>query len=129
MDRKPRFETPPSVVRVWMPSLMCIGIFLFLQHMAPIYWLGGVPVVALAMFMTTLAAVHDDGRQTYVKRWWAAPRRIPGKDVLGNDESALEGIGRLRLRRFVLPWGRIYFVREWSVTGKEKETARPWRVL
>ena len=110
-----------------MPILMCAGMWLFMRDMAPIYWLFALPIIPLAAFMTTLAAVHDDGGPIFVKQWWAAPKRIPRTDVLSNGESVHGGIGKLRLRRFVLPWGGIYFVHEWSVTSKEKEISKVWK--
>jgi hypothetical protein len=107
---------------------MCGGIYLFLEHAAMIYWLLAVPVVLLATFITTLAAVHNGDGQVFVKRWWASPKRILRKDVVSTAESVLEGIGQLRLRRFVPPWGRIYFLREWSVPSKEREIAELWKL-
>jgi hypothetical protein len=107
---------------------MCLGAVLFVSDAARsvLKWALAAPVVILALFMTTLAAVFDDGEQIYIKRWWATPRRVPKKDAVGNEASLLEDIGRLHLRWFVFPWGQIYFVRAWPITSKEKEIARPW---
>jgi len=34
-------------------------------------------------------------------------------------QCILEGVGVLRLRTFVFPWGRIYYVSDWSKFGVE----------
>ena len=106
----------PYVITVWMPLFMVVSLVLFLYGMPPAYWLLGLPTLPLPIFMSTLADVSDSGHQIVVKRVWHSIE-IPKSDVLTTIPSFLEGIGVLKLRRYVFPWGRIYFVRDWSKLG------------
>src|SRR5579863_2656460 len=119
---------PQSVVRVWAPVFLAVMMCLFLRHLAPAYWILGLPVLAIGVFMATLAEVHDEGRGMCVKLLWKS-WHVREEDVLRTDESFLEGIGVLRLRGFVFPWGRIYFVREWSATQPAERYSTFWDPL
>jgi hypothetical protein len=63
--------------------------------------------------MAALAEIHEEGQGIYVKRLWSSSY-IAKENILGIDDSFLEGIGALRLRYFDFPVGKVYFVREWS---------------
>jgi hypothetical protein len=120
--------TPKSVIRVWLPAFFSAGVCLFLSSMEPVYWLLALPLLPMLIFMVALAEVHDEGRQIYVRRLWNSTR-IPKEDMLVTDKSFLDGIGVLHLKRFVFPFGRIYFVYEWSDCGPEKENSSKWDLL
>lgn len=111
-----KLSASPFVVRVWMPILFILGVYLFFHDTAPEYWLIVLPLVLIVLFMATLAEVHDQGHRIHVSRLWHSID-IPKEDVAGINQSFVEGIGVMRLRRFVLPWGRIYFVSDWSKFG------------
>jgi hypothetical protein len=111
-----KLAASPFVVRVWMPMMLILGVCLFFRGAAPEYWLVALPLVLVAVFMSTLAEIQNEGRQIQVRTLWHSTE-IPKEDVASIAQSSLEGIGVLRLRRFVLPWGRIYFVSDWSKLG------------
>jgi len=105
-----------------MPVMIAAGAWLFFRGMAPQYWLLGLPLLPIISFASTLAEIRDEGHQIRVKRLWGS-RDVPKKNVVGTAHSALEGIGALQLKRFVFPWGKIYFVSDWSKLGVA--SARP----
>jgi hypothetical protein len=111
-----KLSASPFIVRVWMPILFLVGVYLFFHGTAPEYWLLALPLVLIVLFMATLAEIHDQGHRIHVRRLWHSID-VPREDVAGIAQSLLEGVGVLRLRRFVLPWGRIYFVSDWSKFG------------
>jgi hypothetical protein len=96
--------------------MFVIGMCLFLAGMAPVYWLLGLPVVVVAVFMSTLADIQHEGRRVVANTVWRS-LNIPQGDVVRTAPSFLEGISVMRLRRYVFPWGRIYFVTDWSKFG------------
>ena len=102
-----KFSASPFVVRVWMPIMLGVGVFLFFHGMAPEYWLLALPLFLIVIFMSTLAEIHDEGHRIHVKTLWHSTEVLK-EDVASVAQSLLEGVGVLRLRRFVLPWGRIY---------------------
>ena len=99
-----------------MPILFILGVYLFFHDTAPEYWLIALPLVLIVLFMTTLAEIHDQGHRIHVSRLWYSID-VPKEDVAGISQSFVEGVGVMRLHRFVLPWGRIYFVSDWSKFG------------
>jgi hypothetical protein len=111
-----KLSASPFVVRVWMPMMLAVGVFLFFHGMAPEYWLLALPLLLIIIFMSTLAEIQDDGHRILVKTLWNS-LAVPRQDVVKTAQSVLDGIGVLQLRRFVLPWGRIYFVADWSKLG------------
>lgn len=111
-----KLSASPFVVTVWMPTMFILGVYLFFHGMAPEYWLIALPLVLVVFFMTTLAEVHDQGHQIRVKLLWHS-MDVPKQEVVGIAQSFVKGVGVLRLRRFVFPWGRIYFVIDWSRIG------------
>ncbi len=121
-------EMSPSVVRVWMPMIFAAVAYLFLHDMQPVFWLLALPLLPVLLFMVALAEVHDEGQQIYVKRLWKSCR-ILKNDVLGNNNSFIDGIGVLRLGRFVFPWGHIYFVHDWSNRPIAENISPIWEIL
>jgi|SRR5215510_15004565 len=106
----------PCVIRVWMPLGLVAGISLFLDGMAPEYWVLGLPVLLVAIFTSTLADVSDRGHRILVRTVWRS-LDIPKNSVVKTAPSFLKGIGVLKLRSYVFPWGRVYFVADWSKFG------------
>jgi hypothetical protein len=101
---------------------------LFLHDMAPVYWLLALPLLPILIFMVTLAEIHDEGTGIHVKMLWKS-RHLPRTEVLSTNHSYLDGIGELRLRNPVFPWGRIFFVYEWSATQSRKDVPHFYSVL
>jgi hypothetical protein len=99
-----------------MPALLTAWVCALFYGMPPLYWLLALPLLLTATFMSTLAEIRDEGRRIRVKRLWSS-MDVPKADVVGTARSALEGIGALQLKRFVFPWGKIYFVSAWSKLG------------
>jgi hypothetical protein len=113
----------PFLMTVWMPIILTTILCLFFYGSAPEYWLIALPLLLVVTFMTTLAEIHDEGHTVRVKRWWGSIE-VAKQDVAKISPLLLDGIGVLKLRRFVFPWGRIYFVADWSNSGSE---GRSWR--
>jgi len=111
-----KLSASPFVVRVWMPMMFFLGVYLFFHGTAPEYWLIALPLLLIAIFMSTLAEIRDQGHRIHVKTLWHSID-VPKEDVAGIAQSLVEGVGVLRLHRFVFPWGRIYFVADWSKFG------------
>ncbi len=111
-----RLSASPFVVQVWMPIMFILGVYLFFHGMPPEHWLIGLPLLLIPVFMCTLAEVQDQGHRIQVKRLWHSID-LAKEDVAAISQSFVEGIGVLRLRRFVPPWGRVYFVTDWSKLG------------
>jgi hypothetical protein len=103
----------PSLFRIWAPLFLSAMMFFFLQHMKPVYWLFALPVFPIVIFMLSLAEIHDEGSHMNIRLSWKSIR-VPKEDILSTTRSFLDGIGVLRLRHFVFPWGHVYFVDEWS---------------
>src|SRR5690348_9372966 len=104
---------PPSVITLWIPIIFAVELFLFLNGPHPQYWFIGVPALTLLGFMNTLAEVHRAGKQVRIQRWWGAIH-VDKDEIIEISPSWLEGITRLRVRRFLPPWGVVYFVTDWS---------------
>jgi len=99
-----------------MPALLTALVCSLFYGMPPQYWLLALPLLLAATFMSTLAEIRDEGHRIRVKRLWISVD-IPKKDVVQTVQSALDGIGALQLKRFAFPWGKIYFVSDWSKLG------------
>ena len=104
---------PVPVITLWMPALFFAGLYLFLNGLPPQYWVIGIPVLALLGFMNTLAEIHSEDKQIRIRRWWGSVC-VNKSEIVDISPSVLQGIGRLRVRRFMPPWGIIYFVADWS---------------
>ena len=84
--------------------------------MALEYWLLGLPLLLIAIFMNTLADIQDEGQFVRLNMIWGS-MSVERKNVVRTTRSFLDGIGILQLHRFVPPWGKIYFVTDWSTLG------------
>jgi len=116
----------PTVVRVWMPVFLGVAVCLFLSKISFVYWLlFALPLLPIVVFMVALAEVRDEGMQIQVKTVFKS-MRIFKTDIVRTEESFLDGIGVLHLRWYVLPYGRIYFVRGWSTRAEEKQHSSAW---
>jgi hypothetical protein len=104
---------PAAVITLWMPALCSTGLFLFLNGLEPQYWVICIAVLPVLGFMNTLAEVRRQGKQIRIRRWWGSIS-VDESDIVDISRSVLQGIGRLRVRRFMPPWGVIYFVADWS---------------
>lgn len=104
---------PPAVITLWMPALFLLGLCLFLNGLPAQYWTICILIVPLLMYMNTLADIHSSDGQIRIRRWWGSIY-VGENDILEMSPSMLEGIRRLRLRRFVPPWGIVYVVADWS---------------
>ena len=111
-----------------MPLMFLAMLWLFLHRQSPGYWLVAIPLLLLFGFMNTLADVHDLGNVLRIKRWWNSVD-LPKGEITGISPSFIGGIGVLHLRQFAFPWGRIYFVEEWSnlesVDTRSEKAASP----
>jgi len=101
-----------------MPILFTLGIYLFFRGTPPRYWPIALPLMLIPLFMATLADIRYQGQRLLVKRLWTS-MDVAQDDVIVMAPSFLEGVGVLRLRRFVFPWGGVYFVSDWSKFGVE----------
>jgi hypothetical protein len=79
----------------------------------PRYWTICILILPLLAYLNTLADIHISGEQIRIRRWWGSIY-ICENDILEISPSILEGIRRMRVRRFVPPWGIVYFVSDWS---------------
>jgi hypothetical protein len=104
---------PAAVITIWMPALFFAGLCLLLRGLQPRFWFICIPVIPLLGFMNTLAEIRSKEKQVRIKRWWGSIC-ISESEILEISQSRLEGILRLRIRRFVPPWGVVYFVADWS---------------
>ena len=98
-----------------------------LKYYAPLIFFGGtfvfwsvgfrwaqmiilVPLILAILFCASLAVLEiPDGTVRYRRlfRW----TRVPYDEIVESGTSwAVAGIGYLRLKRFVFPWGKLYFV-------------------
>jgi hypothetical protein len=111
-----KLSASPVVVRVWIPISLVVGVCLFFHGMPLVYWLLGLPPLLIAVFISTLAEIQDEDQRIRVKTLWKS-MDVPKEQIVRTAQSFLEGIGVLQLQRFVLPWGKIFFIADWSKFG------------
>jgi uncharacterized membrane protein len=111
-DNKMRQIMSRFIVTFWIPALLCAWVAALISGPKK-FWLLALPILVVFAFMTTLASIHNRGKNLCVKRFWGS-REVAASDVLEVRTSMLEGIGVVKLNRFAAPWGRIYFVKKWS---------------
>ena len=71
----------------------------------------GFGILTTSFFLLTVARVKlEDGHLTY-QRWWRK-HSVPCSEIVACGEDTM--FGYVRLRRYVFPWGRIYFARAQS---------------
>ena len=103
------------IVKVWFPFVLLFGEWAVLRGAYHIIELALVPSL-LALFYLTAVQIKPESqairyRYFYLFKWL----QIPYEEILDCRNSLVPGLGVLKLRRFALPWGRIYFVREEAV--------------
>jgi len=112
------------LVRVLAPVFMILFSFMFAYGARPAHqiaaWALVFPVLLLALFMATLAEIRVNGQHVQIKWIWASTEALK-RDVREMSPSFLSGISVLKLRRFIWPWGRVYFVTDWSEMGVTPE--------
>src|SRR5579884_2384520 len=118
---------PAAVITLWMPVLISAGLFIFLKGLEPQYWLIWIAILPLLVFLNTLAEVQRQDKQIHIRRWWGS-MFIDETEVIDISRSALRGVGRLRLRRFMPPWGVVYFVADWSKVEMQQRSVTPRQV-
>jgi hypothetical protein len=107
------------VVTVVMPGLIGYGVCFFLSGLGPAMWILASPLLLLLLFMASLAEIHEFGSGVSVRTLFGT-HHVAKKDILSVGNSVLEDIGVIRARRYIFPWGAIYFVRQWSALPLER---------
>ena len=117
--RSPKFEKPrlfdprdsrPTIVKLGFPLMLWLGVF-GLYH--PPEKPGGLILLGLlallSLFFLTLALIVPTDRYLEYKRFiqW---RTISYKEVSKCGRSIFPLVGYIKLKRFLPPWGRLYFV-------------------
>src|SRR5207302_9591978 len=117
--RSPKFEKPrlfdprdsrPTIVKLGFPLMLWLGVF-GLYH--PPEKPGGLILLGLlallSLFFFTLALIVPTDRYLEYKRFiqW---RTISYKEVSKCGRSVFPLVGYIKLKRFLPPWGRLYFV-------------------
>jgi len=111
------------VVTVFMPGLMGFGVCFFLSGHGPAMWVLASPLLLLVLFMATLAEVHELGDRFLVKTSFQT-RYVLKEDILSIGNSILEDVGMIRPKRYIFPWGAVYFIREWSAQAHRGKSPR-----
>jgi hypothetical protein len=104
---------PRSVITVWLPAILAAMLCLFLWGQSLAVWACTIPLWILIVFMVTLAEARQEGH-TLVFRRWSHSSRVDDREVWRVGQSRLAGTGFIELRRFVLPWGKVYFQAGWA---------------
>jgi len=107
------------VVKLWLPLILLIGMGAMLRgtHHALVL---ALPVVLWASFNLSAAQVRVDDQHLRYRRFlrW---KRIPYEEIRECKVAWAPSMGCIKLRRFVPPWGKIYFVLEgpfeWAIPG------------
>jgi hypothetical protein len=115
VEDRVKSSTPPIVTTLLLPIIFSTWVY-FLFGRPPVYWLLAPPLLLVIVFMTTLAEVHDEGETVRVKRWWHTVH-VAKRDVARIGPSFVDGISVVELCHSVFPWGRVYFVDDWSKLG------------
>jgi hypothetical protein len=113
------FETPrlfdsrdsrPTVLKLGFPLALWLPlVFEFHQPQKP----GGIVllglVTALGLFFFTLALIMPSDHHVQYKRYirW---HKIDYNEILACKQSIIPLVGYVKLKRFVPPWGKLYFV-------------------
>lgn len=113
MSDKVHENIPRSVLTLWMPVILAAMLCLFLWGQSLIAWACSLPLWIVILFMLTLAEVRQEGNTVTYRRWLGSSR-ADDNEVLCVGQSRLRGTAYVELKRFVLPWGRVYFQTEWA---------------
>jgi hypothetical protein len=105
--------------KIWAPLLLGSGLVgLVLGSRFPGNLLFVVPLALALLFYLTLAQVEIHGRKVLYRRvfGWV---RVDLREIQASGQAWV--FGYIQLDRFVLPWRRVYFVRD-----RDPEAA-PWQ--
>ena len=101
--------TSVFILKFWLPLILLGCTFVF--WMGQFRWAQLVILIPLflgILFNASLAVLQIPDGSIRFRRWFKWKRlaydEIVGCGILGG------GIGSIRLKRFLLPWGRLYFV-------------------
>jgi hypothetical protein len=96
--------------KIWGPVLCAVSwLFFSIEDFPDRRSLVTLPVLVAALFGASLAIVEVRGgvlRYRRLFRW----KTIPKDDIVSARIVWGPFIGSMRLKRFVFPWGRLYFV-------------------
>jgi len=98
------------VVKCWGPLILVIGALGVFGADFPTWkFLPAIPLLLLAIFHASVAVVEVRGGVIRYRRLfkWAD---IQSEEVLSARPVWPPLLGSIKLKRFVLPWGRLYFV-------------------
>lgn len=97
-------------LKYWAPIVFFLCIFVFLNNQfrwAQLIFL--VPLVLGLLFHASLAVLQiPDGNIRY--RRLLSWRRVPYDEIVDCGVSWGIGIGYIRLKHFLFPWGKLYFI-------------------
>jgi hypothetical protein len=98
------------VAKFWAP-LLCIAasVLVFGEDFLTTRFLLAIPLLIAALFGVSLAILEvRDGVLRYRRLFkWAT---IPADEIVGARLEWPPVIGSIRLKRFLFPWGRLYFI-------------------
>ena len=111
------FHSYPSTVftiKIWAPLLIAAGIALFERDSHGWRACLAFPAIGLLFFFVTLAVLELDLRGVRYKRFftWVA---IEQSEIDRCGAIWPPFVGYVKLKHFVFPWGRIYFVLDRNV--------------
>jgi hypothetical protein len=98
------------LLRLWLPFILLLGVSTALwggRHWVVL----SLPPVLVALFYLSAVQIRPGPKMLRWRRLFNW-QDVPYENILECKVSIAPGIGLLRLRRFVFPWGRLYFVRE-----------------
>lgn len=122
MRNQDEFQTNSDVyfvLKLWLPLILLAGMSVVLRQAHHAYALG-LPIALWAVFNLSAAQVKA-GDQVLKYRRLFRWKQVAYEEIRECKVSWLPALGFLRLRQFVPPWGKVYFVLEaplqWAVPG------------
>jgi hypothetical protein len=91
--------------------LIGLSVVIFLDVRSYVTDALGFGVLVVATFLLTVARVKLEGEHLTYQRWWRK-HSVPCSEIVACGEDTM--FGYVRFRRYVFPWGRIYFARAQS---------------
>src|SRR5579883_2047521 len=94
------------LLKLWLPGLIFAGFGLTSATV-----LGFVLPSIVSFFFFSAALVKPGEKAVRFRYFYFMPwRQIPYSDIVDCRVSWVPGLGVIKLRRFILPWGKLYFV-------------------
>jgi hypothetical protein len=103
-------KTKLFLLRLWLPFVLFLAVSTALWG-GPHWMVTALPPLLVAVFYLSAAQVRLGEEKLRYRRLFNW-QDIPYEEIVECKISAAPGIGVLRLRHLVFPWGKIYFVRE-----------------